>query len=157
MDLQEGINRVLFSNKEGLLREKLISGDIDGTMDIITEFVPNREFKSFREKTGMGIREFVENLIQFTITDPSLVAEYDTGMKDWNERPEITGERCNFPGCNSRNHIQRDHVMPKFLNKFNHFEFVADENINFIPLCQFHNRVKTNSILIGLIFLMNKK
>ena len=154
MNLEENINRVLFSNKEGLLREQLILGQENEVTDLISEFVPNDKFRFFRDKTGMSMNAFVKKLIKFASTDSILVAEYDTGVKDWNQKPGIVGERCFFPGCDSTNHIQRDHVIPKFLNKYNQFDFIADPDINFIPLCQFHNRVKTNSILIGLIFLI---
>ena len=42
MNLEENINRFLFSNKEGLLREQLILGQENLVTDLISEFVPNQ-------------------------------------------------------------------------------------------------------------------
>lgn len=154
MSLKDAIGKVFFSNKEKILRQQLLQGNHDDAMASIREFVPVRKNRYFRELTGMSMGGFVQGMINWANREPGLVAEYDTDKKDWDQRPSTDGASCAFPNCGATENIQRDHAIPNFLNKFNDFKFITNPTINFIPLCPFHNRAKTNSILIGLIFLL---
>ena len=154
MSLKDDIAKVFFSNKEKTLRQQLLQGnDTDATASI-REFVPVEKNRYFRQLTGMSMERFIQGMIAWASIEPGLVAEYDTDNADWDQRPRTDGASCAFPNCGATEDIQRDHAIPKFLNKYNNFEFISDPTINFIPLCPFHNRAKTNSILIGLIFLL---
>jgi len=154
MSLKDDIGKVFFSNKEKILRQQLLQGNYDAANASIREFVPSRKNRPFRDLTGMSIRDFIISMIDWANREPRLVAEYDTDKKDWDQRPSTDGASCAFPNCGATEDIQRDHAIPKFLNKYNDFGFIPNPDINFIPLCPFHNRAKTNSILIGLIFLL---
>jgi hypothetical protein len=156
MSLKDDIGKVFFSNKEKILRQQLLQSNYVDAMASIREFVPVRKNKHFRELTSMSIDLFVRRMIAWANKEPGLVAEYDTDKKDWDQRPSTDGASCAFPNCEATENIQRDHAIPKFLNKYNDFEFIPNPYINFIPLCPFHNRAKTNSILIGLIFLLQE-
>ena len=156
MSLKDDIGKVFFSNKEKILRQQLLRRNYDGAMASISEFVPARKNRHFRDLTGMSMGHFVRQMIEWAVQGPRLVAEYDTEKKDWDQRPSTDGASCAFPNCGATENIQRDHAIPKFLNTYNDFKFIPNPDINFIPLCPFHNRAKTNSILIGLIFLLQE-
>ena len=120
--------------------------------------------------TKFGIREEIgqkENKGIFrSPVWPDLASMYHHQNKFPAQRVEYSGTRsflqihpdktirCNWPECNIQNGLQKDHIIPKSV--------LTDEmkkrgggawEINGQWLCPFHNRLKTDSILIGIIML----
>ncbi len=147
---------VLFSNSEELFIQNAIENDRKSNKILLAKTVLQpKEYPQFRNITGMSIDDFLMNVHSFFTTNYEEFASYDHQKKKWDGK-HIIEQKCAFPGCASESNIQRDHVIPSSLNKTNLFPFIISEQ-NMLPLCAFHNRVKTNSILLGIAFLMDSK
>ena len=156
MSLENKICSVLFSNSEELFVRYAIENDKVSNKSLLAKTVLQpKEYTKFREITGMPIDTFLMEVHSFFTTHYEEFASYDHQKKKWDDKHTIE-QKCAFPGCESENDIQRDHVIPSSLNKTNLFPFTRGEQ-NILPLCAFHNRVKTNSILLGIAFLMDSK
>lgn len=156
MNLKKKICAVLFSNAEEEFLESIYCNNVKESKRILTITVlRSAEYTKFREITGMSIDEFLTGLHTFFTTHYREYAAYDLKKRKWDKTPTLEQE-CAFPECKSENDIQRDHIIPSSLNKTNSFPFTKTEQ-NMLPLCSFHNRVKTNSILMGIAFLVDSK
>lgn len=154
MSLEEKISKVLFSGIEHNFYELIKNEDFSDACILIRPIISPKEYNLFQEKTQMSFTDFLNRLSQFFKTNPDYVADYDKDTKRWNSSVQSTDTVCAFPGCGSKK-TQNDHIIPYYLNKSNLFDFIKDKRINLMPLCGFHNRVKTNSILIGISFMLH--
>tara|TARA_B110000003_G_C16463905_1_gene462977 strand:+ start:362 stop:844 length:483 start_codon:yes stop_codon:yes gene_type:complete len=154
MKLKEKISLVLFSDIEEKFLELILEGNIDDTLSLIEQVISPSEFKVFQQKTQMPFPTFLEKLHTLYNTNSDFVADYDKNTSRWNRTFSNKNKVCVFPGCESQN-TQKDHIIPLKLNKTNLFKFIPEPSFNSMPLCNFHNRVKTDSILIGISFLLH--
>ncbi len=156
MSLKNKICEVLFSDSEELFRLNAIENNILDNKNLLSRTVLKpEEYKKFRQITGMPIDGFLKQLHVFFTAHYDEFASYDHQKKKWSDAHAIEN-KCTFPGCESDKDIQRDHIIPSSLNKTNLFPFTKGAQ-NILALCPFHNRVKTNSILLGIAFLMDSK
>ena len=156
MCIRDRICDVLFSNSEELFVQYAIENNKQSNIKLLAKTVLQpKEYPKFRNITGMSIDNFLMNVHSFFTTHYEEFASYDHQKKKSDDTHTIE-QKCAFPGCESESDIQKDHVIPSSLNKTNLFPFIRSKQ-NILPLCAFHNRVKTNSILLGIAFLMDSK
>ena len=72
-------------------------------------------------------------------------------------QPEETG-KCTWPSCEIVENTQADHIIPKSVLSDRDFENIGGTywDLNGQWLCSFHNRLKTDSIMLGLVMLCFK-
>ena len=154
MNLAKKICAVLFSDNEQKFRTLVRDNQYIDAKKLLSETVlKSEEYSIFQTKTGLSINDFLTNLSTYFNTHFDEFAEYDHEKKKWSEKYDVVEEKCKFPGCDATERIQKDHIIPSSINKTSLFQFTKEES-NLLPLCPFHNRVKTNSILIGIAFLL---
>ena len=155
MDLGQKICSVIFSNAEQEFSRHLKQRNVKGALSVVKEIISTSEIRKFRDKTNdMSIKDFLAEVSDFYIRNPEEISDYDKTKKKWEYKSKATG-KCKFPGCEEEENLQKDHIIPSFLNKNGQFGFIPEKR-NMMPLCPFHNRVKTNSILIGIAFLVEE-
>jgi hypothetical protein len=81
------------------------------------------------------------------------------GPPKLSNQPEEKG-KCTWPGCeiDDDEHLQADHIIPKSVLSLTDFKAFGGRNWedNGQWLCAFHNRLKTDSIMLGLAMLCFK-
>ena len=122
------------------------------------------------ECTELGIRGYIEKKKKSRILGgsvwTSLAIMFDHQNKYPEERVEYSGTRqfkevtlqggecCEWPGCLIQNKLQKDHIIPKsVLTDGLKRRGGADWLQNGQRLCPFHNRLKTDSIMIGVLMV----
>jgi hypothetical protein len=84
---------------------------------------------------------------------PEQRVEY-SGTRSFTKKHRDEKIRCEWPGCDIQDDLQKDHIIPKsVLTDEMKRRGGANWQINGQWLCPFHNRLKTDSILIGIIML----
>jgi hypothetical protein len=66
---------------------------------------------------------------------------------------------CSWPYCDNKEEdlfLEKDHILPKSLFP-NHTTFISNPEINMMWLCAFHNRMKTNSLELGIAFAIGRQ
>ena len=66
---------------------------------------------------------------------------------------------CSWPYCDNKEEdlfLEKDHILPKSLFPA-HATYISEPEINMMWLCAFHNRMKTNSLELGLAFAIGRK
>jgi len=152
--LRTKIASVIFSRREENFRTALERGGLDEAKSFTDEVISSSEYTAFRTNTGMPFIDFLGSISHFYKTKTDQVASYDLVNHTWDRAIIVDELKCKWPDCNSNYKIQRDHMIPSSLKNARGCEFITDPNKNFLPLCPFHNRMKTNSILIGIAFIV---
>lgn len=86
-----------------------------------------------------------------------LIWRGDRGPVKLSNTPETVG-KCAWPGCKIVKDLQADHIIPKSVLAQTDFDSLggSDWRHNGQWLCRFHNLMKTDSIMLGLVFLCFK-
>lgn len=114
----------------------------------------NYSIPDFLNKTGISFQQFCEELQQSNI-----LRAYDEakGPSSFDGEPRDLPNDCQWPDCSENKALQKDHMIPKSLFDERFYgNFMRNVDYNLLFLCPIHNRMKTNSLMIGLVFLMNR-
>ena len=118
----------------------------------------------------LGLRAHIERkkgcLILGEYVWESLALMFDHQNKYPEERVEYGGTRsftkitqksedcCQWPECHIQSGLQKDHIIPKSVLSDELYRMGgANWEANGQWLCSFHNRLKTDSILIGILMI----
>jgi len=106
-------------------------------------------------KQNQNSRNVFDFLIRiFTRNETHLIYMLDAKVRDTTQIPydNIRGKKiCSWEGCEAVDNLQKDHILPA--RSLNINENWKNESFNVQWLCRYHNRLKTNSIGIGMAMI----
>jgi hypothetical protein len=90
-------------------------------------------------------------------TDPALLKFDPDFAGRWKEPPVLDKGECEWPGC-SGTPTHRDHRIPLAFAKTQPLKnIIADPEKNLLQICRFHNYVKHDSLLLGILLIMVRR
>ena len=140
----------LVRNWEQSLRPKvvvLVRLKADWMVEYFNTFLLEKQNQNSQNVYDFLIRIFIKN-------EAHLIYLLDVKVRDTTQIPydNIRGEKiCSWEGCEAVDNLQKDHILPA--RSLNQNENWKNESFNVQWLCRYHNRLKTNSIGIGMAMI----
>lgn len=128
------------------------------------------EIRLFIEHLGSNLEEwihlrfgqfgrFVEILKGHNLDKEKFAREYVSKINPrFSQGVEAKKDQCSWPYCDNKEEdlfLEKDHILPKSLFPIS-AAFISVQEINMMWLCAFHNRMKTNSLELGIAFAIGR-
>jgi hypothetical protein len=111
------------------------------------------------EYFGKDIREFTDALIRKNETDGIFHRDFRKPIQaNFAGGTTPLCDQCTWPFCNVNggDNLQKDHIIPKS-KMGEEVTFISSPEKNLMWLCPYHNRMKTDSLELGLLFAFFRK
>lgn len=105
------------------------------------------------------IREFTDALIRKNETDDIFHRHFRKPIQvNFAVGATPLCDQCTWPFCNENggHNLQKDHIIPKS-KMGEEVPFISRPEKNLMWLCAYHNRMKTDSLELGLLFAFFRK
>ena len=144
---------------ETLIRNSIVDDEeVDSIKEkILGHCITNKIRGLVEEKRGRGV---------FSGDIWTEIAEFYRYQKMYPERREALGQKpafgdvvqtdevcCNWPDCEIDIYLERDHIIPRSCLTDNKKRIGKRWDLNGQWLCSYHNRVKTDGIIVGVLML----
>ena len=142
--------RNMFNAEEGLVHQK-VTALMREKASWMEEYFEER-LKIQNNQTSQTISEFLIRI--FTKNETGGIYILDDKVRDTRKIPVPNmpeDKKCNWHECEQTESLQKDHILPARCLDLS--DIWKNETFNVQWLCQYHNRLKTNSIGIGMAMI----
>lgn len=142
--------RNMFNSEEGLVNQK-VTALMREKASWMEEYFEER-LTTQSKQISQTISEFLIRI--FTKNETGEIYILDHKVRDTTSIPVANmpeDKKCNWHECEQTESLQKDHILPARCLVLN--ERWKNEKFNVQWLCQYHNRLKTNSIGIGMAMI----
>ncbi len=149
---------------------RLICKGLECSLDTKLQFIPTEKWevqiRRFVQESGLeledwptqyfdkGITEFTDALIRKNDADGIFHRDFRKPTQQYFDLGnEPLRDQCTWPFCNENRSdtLQKDHIIPKS-KMGREVIFISKPEKNLMWLCAYHNRMKTDSLELGLLF-----